>query len=215
MISSLHSNSQGLIVKNLTCLRNHRLLFRGINFTLNPGEVLHIHGENGVGKSSLLRILCGLLEPAEGEILWQGQLSSADSIQYKRNIGYLGHKLGLKDRLTVAENIKIFIDSKNTEQREQLIDEVLNRMGIFNLKNHLCETLSAGQKQRTAISRLLAKKCTVWLLDEPFTSIDIAGIDVLETVIQEHINEGGIVVLTSHQPVELKEISIQMLYLTV
>lgn len=211
----MHSNSQGLIVKNLTCLRNHRLLFRGINFTLNPGEVLHIHGENGVGKSSLLRILCGLLEPAEGEILWQGQLSSADSIQYKRNIGYLGHKLGLKDRLTVAENIKIFIDSKNTEQREQLIDEVLNRMGIFNLKNHLCETLSAGQKQRTAISRLLAKKCTVWLLDEPFTSIDIAGIDVLETVIQEHINEGGMVVLTSHQPVELKEISIQMLYLTV
>lgn len=213
MISSFDSNSQGLIVKNLTCLRNHRLLFRGINFTLNPGEVLHVHGENGVGKSSLLRILCGLLEPAEGEIRWRGELNSADPFQYKRDIGYLGHKLGLKDRLTVAENIKIFIDSRNSEQSEQLINEVLNRMGIFNLKNHLCETLSAGQKQRTAIARLLARKCTVWLLDEPFTSIDIAGIDVLETVIQEHTKEGGMVVLTSHQPVELKEISLQMLYL--
>ena len=211
MISA--SAASGLIVKNLTCLRNDKLLFRGINFTLNPGEIIHVHGENGVGKSSLLRILCGLLQPVEGEIFWQGQLTASNPIQFKSDMGYLGHKLGLKEPLTVAENIKIFIDSKKFDGAGEIIDDVLTRMGIKHLKNHLCDTLSAGQKQRVALARLLAKKCTLWLLDEPFNSIDVGGIEVLENVIGEHIQSGGMVVLTSHQPVVINELTIQMLYL--
>lgn len=213
MKSSTYSNTQSLTVNNLSCIRNNKLIFRGINFTLNPGEVLHIHGENGVGKSSLLRILSGLLEPAEGEILWGGKLNSADPLQFKKDIGYLGHKLGLKERLTVAENIDVFIHSKNVKEREKIIQDALSQMDISHLKKHFCETLSAGQKQRVAIARLLAKKCRIWLLDEPFTSIDVAGITLLENVIRDHIQEGGMAVLTSHQPVAINEISIQSLNL--
>lgn len=207
-------DAQGLLVKNLTCLRNDKLLFRGINFTLNAGEILHIHGQNGVGKSSLLRILCGLLQSAEGEIFWQGQLVNLDPIQFKSNMGYLGHKLGLKERLTVAENIKLFVNAKNSDERDRIIDDVLTHMGVRQIKNNLCDMLSAGQKQRVALARLLAKKCKLWLLDEPFNSIDVGGIEILENVIREHIQEGGMVVLTSHQPVEIKEISIQKLHLS-
>lgn len=196
-----------LSVNNLTCLRNDQLLFREIHFTLNPGDVLHVHGANGAGKSSLLRILCGLLEPAEGEILWQGRPSSVDPMAFRRAVGYLGHKLGLKDRLSAAENVKLFsVDEERTEW-------ALERMGVLSLKNHLCETLSAGQKQRVALARLLAKKCPVWLLDEPFTAVDSAGIAALESVLIEHAGQGGVVVLTSHQPVELTGLSLQTLKL--
>lgn len=201
-----NNHHSALKVSNLACLRNDRLLFRGINFTLNPGDVLHVHGANGVGKSSLLRLLCGLLEPAEGEIVWQGRLSSADPIEFRRAMGYLGHKLGLKDRLTVAENVKLFEGGKSP-------DTALQRMGLLNLKNHFCETLSAGQKQRVAMARLLAKNCQLWLLDEPFTAVDSAGIADLESIIQEHVQGGGMVVLTSHQPIKLTGLTVQTLKL--
>lgn len=198
-----------LKVNNLACLRDDRLLFHHLNFVLNPGEILHVHGANGVGKSSLLRILCGLLEPAEGEIFWQGNLSSADPNEFHRAIGYLGHKLGLKERLTVAENVKLFESGK--PQFDTF--KALERMGVMKLKDHAVETLSAGQKQRVALARLLAKNCKLWLLDEPFTAVDSAGIADLESVLQEHVKEGGMVVLTSHQPIKLSDLSIQTLSL--
>jgi heme exporter protein A len=198
-----------LKVNNLACLRNDRLLFHHLNFALNPGEILHIHGANGVGKSSLLRILCGLLEPAEGEILWRGHLSSADPHEFHRAIGYLGHKLGLKERLTVAENVKLF-ESSNPHFDTL---KALERMGVLKLQDHVVETLSAGQKQRVALARLLAKNCKLWLLDEPFTAVDSAGISVLETVLHEHVKEEGMVVLTSHQPIKLRDLFVQTLNL--
>ncbi len=199
---------QGLSVKKLTCLRNDRLLFRGIDFTCKPGEVMHVHGANGVGKSSLLRSLCGLLEPAEGEVYWQGRLSTADPIQFHQSVGYLGHKLGLKDRLSVAENINLFLMKGQSADRTEW---ALERLGVLSLKNQLCDTLSAGQKQRVALARLLAKNCPLWLLDEPFTAVDREGIQILEAVLTEHVNEGGVVVLTSHQPISLSALSIQTL----
>ena len=195
-----------LSVKNLACIRNDRLLFRGVNFSLNPGEVLHIQGANGVGKSSLLRILCGLLEPAEGEIFWQGRLSSEDPLKFRAALGYLGHKLGLKDRLTVEENVRLFAGG-------DALADTLDTLGVLNLKNHRCETLSAGQKQRVALARLLAKNAPLWLLDEPFTAVDSAGIADLEAVLREHVKGGGLVVLTSHQPIVISDLTIQILKL--
>ena len=208
-------------VKNLTCLRQDRLLFRGLNFSLNPGEVLHVHGANGVGKSSLLRILCGLLEPAAGEVWWQGQLSSADPVGFRRAVGYLGHKLGLKERLTVAENVDVLLEPSRDATskaatlavRQQRVSQALARLGVLNLKDHLCDTLSAGQKQRVALARLLARDCALWLLDEPFTAIDQVGIGALEALIQEHVQGGGLVVLTSHQPLKLTGLTLQTLQL--
>lgn len=210
MLSSAASADAALAVKNLACIRNDRLLFRGVNFSLNPGEVLHIQGPNGVGKSSLLRILCGLLEPAEGEILWQGRLSSADPLEFRRSLGYLGHKLGLKERLTVEENVRLFEGGGNIVAAPL---NALERLGVLKLKNHRCETLSAGQKQRVALARLLAKNCQLWLLDEPFTAVDSAGIADLEGVLREHVKGGGLVVLTSHQPIEVSGLAIQTLKL--
>lgn len=206
MLSSTSSAENALTVKNLACIRNDRLLFRGVNFSLNPGEVLHIQGANGVGKSSLLRILCGLLEPAEGEIFWQGRLSSEDPLKFRVALGYLGHKLGLKDRLTVEENVKLF------EGFNEGVN-ALDRLGVLKLKNHRCETLSAGQKQRVALARLLAKNAPLWLLDEPFTAVDSAGIADLEAVLREHVKGGGLVVLTSHHPIAISGLTIQTLKL--
>jgi len=209
-------------VKKLACLRNDRLLFSGIDFALNPGDVLYVHGANGVGKSSLLRILCGLLDPAEGEVHWQGQPSSADPLAFRRAVGYLGHKLGLKERLTAAENVMLFVenapslsvDSQTASAETQKQAEwALERLGVLSLKNHLCETLSAGQKQRVALARLIAKKCAVWLLDEPFTAVDSVGITALESILADHVKKGGIVVLTSHQAIELSGLKLQTLRL--
>lgn len=201
--------NEGLCVKNLACVRNGRIVFKGIDFSLGQGEVLHVHGANGVGKSSLLRAVSGLLEPAEGEVHWLGRLSSADPIAFRRSIGYLGHKLGLKDRLTVAENVKLLMEGGSSLQ----IDEALERLGVLKQKNHLCETLSAGQKQRVALARLLAKKSTLWLLDEPFTAVDSAGIDILDSLIVEHVKAGGMVLLTSHQLVKLTGVTVKTLAL--
>lgn len=210
-----------LSVKNLACIRNERVLFHGLNFSLNPGEVLHVQGANGVGKSSLLRILCGLLEPAQGEIFWRGQLSSEDPIAFRRDLGYLGHKLGLKERLTALENVRLFEDDTAQKQKPEFqsqtisnSEHALEKLGVSALKNHFCETLSAGQKQRVALARLLARKAQLWLLDEPFTAVDANGIADLETLILEHVQQGGLVILTSHQPIKLQGLTLQQLQLS-
>lgn len=215
-------DSTSLTVKNLACVRNERVLFHGLNFSLNPGEILHVQGANGVGKSSLLRILCGLLEPAQGEIFWQGQLTFEDPIAFRRDLGYLGHKLGLKERLTALENVQLFFegdshrkqDTKSQFRTISNAESALERLGVAALKNQFCETLSAGQKQRVALARLLARNAQLWLLDEPFTAVDAAGVTELESLIQEHVQGGGLVILTSHQPIKLKDLSLQQLQLS-
>lgn len=211
-----------LTVRNLACIRNDRLLFHSLNFSLNPGEVLHVQGANGVGKSSLLRILCGLLEPAQGEIFWQGQLTSEDFTVFRRDLAYLGHKLGLKERLTALENVQLFFDDKPNRNQDKKnsflsisnVETVLEKLGIAALKNQFCETLSAGQKQRVALARLLARNAPLWLLDEPFTAVDAAGIAELESLILEHVQQGGLVILTSHQPINVKGLTLQQLHLS-
>ena len=194
-------------VNDLVCERNGRVLFRDLAFSLNSGDILHVQGSNGVGKSSLLRILCGLLEPAAGSVLWNNQDIYQDSSTFTANVGYLGHKLGLKSQLTVLENLRLFAQAPSEHEERTW----LSQFDVLDVKHQRVETLSAGQQQRVALARLLARKARLWLLDEPFTAIDQQGSRALEQVMLRHQQSGGMIIFTSHQDVQLPGASVRLI----
>ncbi|MDF3054443.1 MAG: heme transporter ATP-binding protein CcmA [Gammaproteobacteria bacterium] len=186
-----------LRIKQLSCSRNDRCLFSNLDIVVNPGEILHLKGKNGAGKSSLLQILAGLLLPETGEVFWQDKLIAIQT-HYARELFYLGHKSGVKAGLTVAENLQLsaMLMGKNK------VSDMLQLLSFFKLEkwiNSPSHLLSAGQKQRIALTRLLITDATLWLLDEPFNAIDQESIQLLMHLLQQHVEKGGIVVLTSHQ----------------
>ena len=177
-----------LILRNLSCSRNERVLFESINLSLNPGEVLFLEGENGSGKTSLLRIICGFRFQDEGEIIW-GNGRAKDKSAYLENISYIGHKNGIKDELTTEENL---LHMRSMMPASEIKNEqVLKQMGLVKQADVLSRQLSAGQKRKLALSRLLLSKAPLWVLDEPFTSLDRASVTFFETVIKKHVNNGG------------------------
>lgn len=188
-----------LKINDLACERQGRRLFKNLSFALQPGEILHVQGANGVGKSSLLRILCGLLEPTSGSIEWNNQNILQDRHIFTANISYLGHKLGLKSQLSVLENLQLFAEVPSTLQ----LVATLRELGVASIKHQRVDSLSAGQQQRVALARLLARKTRLWLLDEPTTSMDSEGIALTEQFILQHALNGGLVILTSHHEMAL------------
>ena len=190
-----------LKVQNLSCSRNQQLLFKNLNFELDRGEILHVRGANGSGKSSLLRILAQLLSPTQGTVVWQKQ----------KDLVYIGHQLGIKLELTVSENLKFMRNLANSQEIE--IDSILEQLNLNLLKHNFCYQLSAGQRQRVALARLLITKATSWILDEPFTSLDKTNIENLERLMLTHINNAGMIILTSHHNFELSAATIKQLEL--
>ncbi|WP_246540077.1 cytochrome c biogenesis heme-transporting ATPase CcmA [sulfur-oxidizing endosymbiont of Gigantopelta aegis] len=203
---------KGLKVQNLTCERGYRELFTDLNFMLSPGEVLHIKGENGTGKTSLLRILSGLALPISGEISFDGYDCRKFRSEYNENIAFMGHKLGIKLELTPVENVRSYCEL-STQHSEQAILDVLEKVGLYGFEEMYCNQLSAGQKRRVAIAQAILSKARLWLLDEPFTSLDVVGVAFFLQVIQQHVNEGGMVLLTTHQEVNLKNCTTKYLQL--
>lgn len=198
-----------LKASDLTCVRNGRKVFQNVNVSLQAGEVLHVQGENGVGKSSLLRVLCGLLEPESGIISWNNQPIQEDYRSYFANLAYLGHKCGLKSTLTVAENLQIFSGASE----KTIMMQGLEQLGIAHLLNARVEILSAGQQQRVAWLRCVIKKANLWLLDEPFNAMDQASISTVTSWMSQHIQQDGMIIFTSHQDIPLHEIKMQTLRL--
>jgi heme exporter protein A len=184
---------------NLQCERGGRNLFRSLGFGLRGSELLRIAGANGSGKTSLLRILCGLLSPTQGRILWQGTDISALREEYSNALLYLGHAPAVKDDLTAAENLRISSAIAGDRADEEAIREALARFGLSKSEQPL-RRLSQGQRRRAALARLaLSGSRPLWLLDEPFSALDAAGIALVRELIDAHLGRGGAVAFTTHQ----------------
>lgn len=190
-----------LVVNNLACKRGQRLLFRDLTFTVQRGELLQIAGKNGVGKTTLLRALSGLLLPHEGTICWRDQCLADMGYEYGQQVAYVGHQLGLKADLTVAENLKWSV--WQTGAVACTLQDVLQTVDMLDKRDVLLRTLSAGQKRRVALARLLLMSKPLWLLDEPFTALDESGVQVMQQALIQHVVGGGVVVLSSHQALNL------------
>lgn len=190
-----------LSVSHLSCVRGERPLFAGVDFTVEPGGWLHVRGANGSGKTSLLRILAGLSQPAAGQIRWNGHPVSEDPQEFRRNLMYLGHHAGVKDELTARENIELAgsLDGGHAPVAQSL--ESLRQFGLKGRENLPVRFLSAGQKRRVLLARLVSRKARLWILDEPFTALDVRAVDMLGNLVGDHVSNGGMAVITSHQAV--------------
>lgn len=183
----------------LECVRQQRTLFAGLGFSLARGELLRVAGANGSGKTSLLRILCGLLSPTAGEVRWQGTAIQRLREEYSRQLVYLGHAPAVKDDLTGAENLDIACRLADLPAAPASIREALARYRVPHLS--FIRKLSQGQRRRAALARLcLSEAAPLWLLDEPFASLDADAIGVTEGLIGQHAARGGAVIYTTHQP---------------
>ena len=199
--------------KNLTCVREERVLFNNLNFALSPGEILHVEGPNGIGKTSLFRLLVGLSSPYSGDIYWQQQNIMSDRESYYQKMLYLGHKSGVKPELTAFENLQFFHRLYSPSVELDLWD-ILTLVGLVGYENVPTSQLSAGQQRRVALARMWFSDCPLWILDEPFTAIDKSGVKVIEALLIKHAQKGGMVILTTHQdlliPAELyKKLTLQ------
>ena len=195
---------------DLSCVRDDRVLFEGLAFELVSGQVLLLEGKNGSGKTSLLRILCGFREPDAGQVFWCGD--AINDSQYYADMAYVGHLDGVKKELTVLENLKVSLALGRSGQYS--IQQALTKVHLANYDDVLVQSLSAGQKRRLSLARLLITKNIVWILDEPFTSLDKQGIALIETLMFEHCANGGMIVLTSHHDIELHGVDVQRINLS-
>lgn len=196
--------------RDLSCIRDDRLLFEGLTFELVSGRVLLLEGKNGSGKTSLLRILCGFREPDAGVVFWCGD--SINDSQYYADMAYVGHLDGVKKELTVLENLNVSLALGRSGQYS--IQQALTKVHLTHYDDVLVQVLSAGQKRRLSLARLLITQNIVWILDEPFTSLDKHGIALIETLMSEHCANGGMIVLTSHHDIELHGVEVQRINLS-
>jgi heme exporter protein A len=192
-----------LQASNLSCIRGDRELFSGVGFELAPGGLLRLLGANGAGKTSLLRLLCGLLRPDTGNVQWSGVDTDADPDAFHAAMLYLGHQNALQDALTVQENLAFYAALAGDSGQALRTVPALTRMGVRACQHKLVRHLSQGQKRRAALSRLLLTQAPLWILDEPFVALDHAAILTLAEVVSEHLQQGGMVIMTSHQDVAI------------
>jgi len=192
-----------LIVSDLTCQRGYKELFSNISFELDPGEILEISGVNGSGKTSLLKILAGLNSAESGRL--SINKNEVGSYEYQSEILYLGHLPALSPELNCIENLD-YLGQLNNISSNQALDEALINAGLKNFEYEYVSNLSAGQKRRVVLSALFITQAKVWLLDEPFTALDADGINVIETQITKHCDDGGICILTTHQQCNLPKL---------
>jgi len=188
-----------LMIQNLECVRGDRQLFSGVGFCVDSGAILHVRGPNGCGKTSLLRILCGLIDPTEGSISWQGKSIRALGEAYYRDMAYIGHRNALKDDLTTLENLSVSLQLAQVDHSERELSDALDHMGLSGCKNLPVKVLSQGQRRRLSLSRLLLQRAALWILDEPLVALDRSAVGLVEGLVDEHVSRGGVVVLTTHQ----------------
>ena len=192
-----------LSAKNLTCVRGKRSLFSGLHFSLNEGQWLHVCGENGTGKTSLLRILAGLVKPVEGDIYWEELPIQKNREDFHRNLLFLGHHEAIKEELSALENLKLAAALDGGVLSDAAALEALWRFGLKGREDLPVYCLSAGQKRRVLLARLQTRKAKLWILDEPFTSLDVKAVAMLSALISQHIESGGMAILTSHQTIPI------------
>ena len=192
-----------LKVNNLQCIRGDRELFSDLSFELSDKQLMRLEGKNGTGKTTLLRTVCGLFIPDQGEILWQGLSIKNQDEAYRKALFYLGHNNAIKADLTALENLKINNSIAGDAATNSDLMQALDKIGLYAFEDLPTRQLSQGQKRRVSLARLLLSKAKLWILDEPFVALDVAAVELLQQIIAGHIENGGMAILTTHQEVPL------------
>ncbi len=192
-----------LTISGLACARGDTTLFAALDFSVGAGEVLQIQGANGSGKTSLLRLLCGLSPPAAGTICWNSVDIAAQAEDYRCAVNYVGHRRGVSEELSPLENLE-FACALHRQAAASACRDALTALGLGSRLHTPARLLSAGQIQRTALARLIVSEAPVWLLDEPFTALDSEGRGQIEQLLATHAARGGLSVVATHQPLHLE-----------
>jgi heme exporter protein A len=199
----------------LVCTRGDRQLFNHVNFEIHPGEALHVAGSNGSGKTSLLRMLCGLASPAAGEVRWSGRNIRLVREEFASQLLYLGHASAVKDDLTAWENVTVAETLSGNRVTRAGAYQALDQIGLGRAADLPTRALSQGQRKRVALARLaLGTAAPLWILDEPFTALDHKAVTELCGTLNGHLAQGGMVIYTTHQEIELVARSVQRLDLS-
>jgi heme exporter protein A len=186
-----------LVADDLLMIRGERCLFANLSFGLSSGELLLLEGRNGSGKTSLLKVVAGMLEPEHGEVRWNGSEVRSQRQDYLGATAWLGHRTGFKRDLTAIENLRFEASLRPVRTRD--IEEALERVGVLRLKKQALGSLSAGQQRSVALARMLLADAPLWLLDEPFTNLDREGRTLVIQLVHEHVQAGGLCMLAAHQ----------------
>ena len=203
MLQSARRTRKILELSKLGCVRGDRRLFSGLDLSVSPGTYIQLTGPNGSGKTSLLRILCGLLAPAEGEVKWEGANIRSLGEEFYTSVTYLGHRHGVKDELSAIENVRISNALNGVSVSKERVEEVLGQMGLAGRESLPARLLSEGQRRRVGLARLLVCNTRLWLLDEVLTSLDKRAVLLVRSLIENHIAGGGIAIVATHQELEL------------
>lgn len=203
-----------LSLQDISCERDERVLFSGLTARFQPGDIVQILGSNGAGKTTLMRIIAGLSDSYDGKVCWNGEPHR--NYDFFASLLYLGHSTGVKSTLSALENLQWYFGlnglkgsgADNGLVSNNELELALKKVGLEGYEDVPCNQMSAGQKRRVALARLYCSKAPLWLLDEPFTAIDVAGVASLHALIQGHAKIGGVVLLTSHQAVEVEGLKV-------
>jgi len=203
-----------LEISNLACARGDHQLFSGLSFSLTQGELLQVEGINGSGKTSLLRTLCGFMIPEAGEVRWRGENIRELREEYHAEMVYLGHLNAIKDELNALENLHINAGLSGCALDDKQAIAALRRMGLRGRETLPVKVLSQGQRRRVALARLLVGKASLWILDEPLTALDVGAVGLMQELIGEHLAKQGMVIYTTHQPLEVAGVTTRRLSLS-
>lgn len=198
----MNTAADGLCVERVHVWRGARHVLNGVSLTLGPRQLLHVSGPNGTGKTTLLRVVCGLLRPEQGQVAWLGRSISSVRDEYQAILAYASHEPALKGDLTALENLRFAVGLKRRTSVTNL-RAALERTGVGACADLPARVLSAGQRRRVAMARVLAMSASLWLLDEPFTNLDAAGTDLMSALLQAHVAAGGSALVVAHHELTL------------
>jgi len=199
---AMNSAADGLDVEKVHVWRGERHVLKGLSLEVRPRELLHISGPNGAGKTTLLRVVSGLLRPEQGTVAWKGRLISSSPAEYQAVMAYSSHEPALKSDLTALENLRFAVGLKRRVAIPEL-RHVLERTGVGPFADLPTRVLSAGQRRRVALARVLAMSATLWLLDEPYSNLDASGTELMSGLLQAHVEGGGVALVVAHHALAL------------
>jgi heme exporter protein A len=198
----MKTHAEGLAVDKVHVWRGDRHVLRGVSLTLLPGELLHVAGPNGTGKTTLLRVVSGLLRPESGGVRWLGRPIAETRTDFQGALAYASHEPALKGDLTALENLRFLVGLKRRISADELAAS-LARAGVADCADLPARVLSAGQRRRVALARILASRAALWLLDEPYTNLDASGALLLTNLLQEHVGSGGMALVVAHHALDV------------